>query len=218
MTYSPPAGLLTSLGLSVPAGVWTTGAVFPLLQGQDIEITRTPIMSSSVKTAASGRERRTAFWSYPRWRFQVRQNVIRDRAANPELGVLEAFFLTAQGMVSEFNYFDPDQYSVTGQAVATGNGSRTVFQLVRTIEGYTEPVLAPYTATAVISVNGTPTAVTHGTYGQITFASAPANGAAITWTGLYYFRCRLEQDELAIRKMFSELWSVDKLSWISVKR
>lgn len=42
-----------------------------------------------------------------------------------------------------FQFVDPNDNAVVAQPVATGDGGTTVFQLVRTFGGFTEPVLGP---------------------------------------------------------------------------
>jgi uncharacterized protein (TIGR02217 family) len=85
----------------------------------------------------------------------------------------------------------------------TGDGVTTVFQLVRSFGGFVEPVFA---------LSGTPTIKVAGTgvgsfsvdnYGNVTFASAPANGAALTWTGQFLYYCRFDSDELEIEQMMA---------------
>ena len=52
-----------------------------------------------------------------------------------------------------------------------------------------------------------------GSTGAITFASAPAGGAALTWTGPYYWPCQFDDDALAASKFMGGLWEAKKVSF-----
>ena len=45
--------------------------VFPTIIGADIAVTRTPVYSTSIQTAKSGKELRASWWSYPRYRYTI---------------------------------------------------------------------------------------------------------------------------------------------------
>lgn len=107
-------------------------------------------------------------------------------------GFLNSLF----GRTLPFLYKDEYDNYVANQAIATGDGVTTTFQLQRTLGGSTDPVFAPIAAGLVVTVAGTPTSVTVTILsGIITFASAPASGAAIAATFSYYWRCFLDDDE-----------------------
>lgn len=194
--------------------------VFPLLPGQVFLTKKSPTWSTDVKRANSGRERRRMNWSFPLWNFQVQYEVLRDGPGTQELQALLAFFNAHAGQYQEWFYYDPSDHAVTDQVVGTGNGTKTTFQLTRTISDgvltFTEPVFAVQ-GTPVFKVNGVPTSATVGAYGVITFASAPAAAATISWTGNFMFLCRFSQDNLDLQQMMQGLWSQSGLSFQSQK-
>ena len=195
-------------------------AIFPILPGQMFPSLKTPLWKTKIKTATSGRERRRKQWSYPRWRIKISHEVVRDVAGSNELARLFAFVNLHAGQYLEFSYFDTYDNAVVDQAFGTGDGTTTVFQLQRTGgDGailFTEPVLsAPVVS---VKVNGTTTAVTVGANGLVTFASAPAAGAALTWTGTFMFLVRFEEDELSASQLMQGFWSQSGLSLITVKK
>lgn len=49
--------------------------------------------------------------------------------------------------------------------------------------------------------------------GLVTFNSAPSNGAALTWTGAYWWPCTFDDDTLALSKIMGGIWSVDKIGF-----
>lgn len=195
--------------------------IFPLLPGQMFTTQKSEIWSSRVSTATSGRERRGAIWSYPKWQFKVGYEVLRDTPAELELQKLLAFFGMRRGKFGEFYYFDPSDNFVPNQTFGTGDGTTATFQLTRTIAvgaiSLTEPVLGVQ-GLPTITVAGSPVSgFTIDTYGRVTFASPPANGAALAWTGTMMFRCRFDQDQLDVEQMMQRLWSSHGVSFVTVR-
>lgn len=122
---------------------------FPALPGQDIKITRAPTMRSLRQKAISGRETFQPQWQYPLWKYELSFNLLTAAASSAWGGSEE--FQTLAGFWNQvmatpgglFQYSDPNDCAVAGQFVASGDGETTSFQLVRTLGGFTEPVLAP---------------------------------------------------------------------------
>jgi hypothetical protein len=132
---------------------------------------------------------------------------------------------TRLGNQTPFYYQDPDDNAVTAQGFGTGTGAQTVFQLYRTvgsgtIYNYLEPVLVLRNNPSIY-VNGTlqtlTTNYTIGNNGVITFVTAPASGAVLTWTGGYLFLCAFDDDNLDPRQDDNAYWSVGKLNFHSIK-
>jgi hypothetical protein len=76
----------------------------------------------------------------------------------------------------------------------------------------------PYLATGAVPSNGSPLIYVNGALpgagsyslsasGVVTFNSPPANGAALTWTGSYYWPCNFDADTLALSNDMGGLWS-----------
>ncbi len=189
--------------------------VFPSLPGLTPEIKKAPTWSTNVAISTSGVERRTSFWAYPRWTFELAYEVIRDRATADELEGLWELFNTCQGKRYAFLFLDPTNYVVTGEQFGTGDGTTTAFQLTRAVRTWTEPLLCPFGVT--VYVNGTATTVTLNAGGSVVFASAPAVNAALTWAGYFFYPCRFDQDDLTATGIMQALWASDGLKFISVK-
>jgi hypothetical protein len=104
---------------------------------------------------------------------------------------------------------------------AVGDGTTTIFQIKRPIItggiAFSEPVFA-FNGNPVITVDGAETAVTVLDLGKVQFATAPANGARLNWTGQFYYRCRFEIDELDISKLMSGLWEGRGIDFRSFKQ
>lgn len=194
--------------------------VFPYALGQTFIQRKTPVWSTDVKTSVSGKERRRALWSYPVWRYSVSYNVLRHLPATPDLDRLFAFFCTMQGQAGEFLFNDRSDYHAENHFFATGDGTTTEFQVTRTrgVGGitFTEPVRA-FNGPPTVLVDGVDTEVVPSDDGKVTFDAAPADGAAIHWTGNWFQRCRFEIDELDIAQLMSGLWEGRGVDFRTVK-
>jgi len=244
MSITPliPPSFLTSL----PSGIWSGEGglpVLPYLPGQDIAVSKAPLWSTQVVRAASGRERRTAYWSYPLWQFELAYPVVRHRTSLPELDALWEFFNSLEGQFAPFLFVDPTDCQVptsvlldasyapildgsgnpvldatgdpTGYSLGTGDGATTTFQLTRPFRSWSEPVYGAYAA-YVLDNN-----LTAGSYtisgSEVTFATAPAAGHALTWFGFYYFGCRFLQDDLTLDRIVLDLWLGQSLKFTSLR-
>lgn len=237
-----PPSFLTSL----PAGVWSGVdglPVLPFLPGQDIAISKAPVWSTKVVRAASGRERRTAYWSFPLWKFELGYGVIRHRPSQAELVAMWEFFNVMQGQFGGWLFVDPTDCQLptnlildaSGQPItdssgafitdgsatptsytfATGDGSTTTFQLTRQIGSFAEPVFAAFQP--VILDNGALAGACTVANGKVTFSLAPAAGHVLSWFGYFYFGCRFAQDDLTFEQIVRELWSGKSLKFQSLR-
>jgi uncharacterized protein (TIGR02217 family) len=198
-------------------------AVLPSLIGLGFDVVRTPQWDTVVQTSLSGKETRFARQTYPRWKWDMAYNVLRSNASYGELQMLAGFFNERQGKFDTFLYQDADDNSVTGQAVATGDGSTKVFQLIRTFGGFIEPVLAPNVVSGiyvngVLQTSGVSTSAWGSAApGMITFTAAPANGAAVTASFSYYFPVRMSVDSVSFTMFLSQYYKAKNFSFVSVK-
>lgn len=184
-----------------------SNAVFPTLPGLKWGVIKKPMWSTKVQRAASGKELRASFYSYPEYQYTLSYEVLRGNGLG-EIQQLIGFFNARQGSFDSFLYRDPDDNSITSQSFGLGDGVQTKFQLVRLYGGFVEPVLA-LNGTPSIYVNGTltTTGFTIDSYGLVTFTTPPAVGAVLTWTGQFYWRCRFIQDSTEFEQFLYQLWS-----------
>lgn len=196
-----------------------SSATLPSLAGLMFPVVRSPRWSTKTQTSTSGKETRLALWSYPIWQYTLAYDVLRSDA-NAELQTLAGFFNARQGSFDSFLFNDPDDNSVTLQTFGTGNGSTASFQLSRTFGGFLEPVQATNSAPAIYVAGVLKTLTTDYTIsstGLVTFVTAPANAAALTWTGTYYWRCRFMDDAINLEKFMATLWDLKALKFQSIK-
>lgn len=193
-----------------------SNAVFPTLPGLGWSVGKTPEWSTKTQRMASGREFRAAFMSYPLWRFSLNYDFLRAASAYAELQSLMGFFNARQGAYDSFLYTDPNDNSVTDYQFGTGDGTTVAFQLTRAYGGFIEPVMNVNTLTNIKKAGvaqSNPANYTIGSTGLVTFTSAPANGAALTWTGSFYFRVRFLQDVAEFEEFMKNLWQLKKLEF-----
>lgn len=195
-----------------------SNAVFPVLKGLTFPAEKTPLWSTKIQQAVSGKETRIGFWSYPIWQYSISYSILRSDSVNAELQTLLGFYNARQGAFDDWLFNDPDDNTATAQTFGTGNGTQTVFQLSRTLGGIAEPVRAVNTVTSV-TANGSAAGsytVNYNT-GVITFAVAPAAGVVLAWTGTFYWRCRFMDDQLTASKFLQNLWESRSLKFQTCK-
>lgn len=187
---------------------------------------RTAIWKSNNQEATSGKETLISLWSFPRWKWELPFEVLRTLAATPDFYTLANFYNSTYGATSAFLFTDPDDHSVLGQGIGAGDGTTTLFQLVRALggAGFVEPIYAP-NAVSNVYVNGvvqSPSSYSVGAYGssnpgQITFATAPVAGAAVAADFSYYFPCRFTDDRVDFDLILQGVYAMQTLAFQSLK-
>lgn len=203
--------------------------VFPSLPGLGWDVERTPMWNNIVQESQSGKELRLANWTYPRWKWSLGFNLLRQGNVNgtayTELSTLAGFYNARQGSFDSFLYTDASDNSVTGQALGLGDASTTTFQLVRTFGGFVEPITAPNVVSKVY-VNGVDkvgfwTVSNWGTAspGVITFTGGyiPPAAAVITADFTYYWPCRFVDDSISFTNFITNMYEGKKIAFISLK-
>jgi uncharacterized protein (TIGR02217 family) len=198
--------------------------LFPsALKGLDIEITRTSQFATQIQTGASGKEQRASFWTSPRWTYELKLNFVRQsgfsaKTMSDELQQLVTFFNTAQGSLNSFVFVDPVNGNPSGVSFGTGNGSLNAFQLLDN-EGYPAGYIQ---GTPSIYVNGVLKTLTtdytiNSTTGLVTFVTAPANTAALTWTGQFARIVRFDDDAMDFKRFVNLAWDGGTIKLRSIK-
>jgi uncharacterized protein (TIGR02217 family) len=202
--------------------------IFPTLAGLGWSVKRTPLWKTRTQESVSGKRTRTAFWSYPRWRWELGFDVLRQGAlsgaAYSEFAQLAGFFNARQGAFDSFLYQDADDNGVTGQVIATADGTSVQYQLVRSFGGFVEPVLAPR-ALGAVYLDGVPylggnslTTWGSGTPGLLGFGSTPpAAGKVVSADFTYYWPCAFDDDALSFEKFMAALYAARSVTFSSLK-
>jgi uncharacterized protein (TIGR02217 family) len=191
-----------------------SNAVFPGLIGEAYPVTRRAIFSTRVQRSVSGREVRIADYPYPIWEWTL----AFDYLALADRATLVGFVAARQGSYDSFLFSDASDNTVTGQAIATGDGTTTAFQLVRTLGVLVEPILAPNVVSAVTlnGVNQPSGWSVDSATGILTFTSAPASGTAIAADFTYRFRCRFVDDGIETEQFMNNFWRAKQIRFRSL--
>ena len=198
---------------------------FPLSAGLTWSVHVTPKFSTRVATHVSGREIRTAWQQYAIYDLTLSFDVLRGDSTQ-EIQTLQGFFLARQGQYDTFlldlgavTQNSADSYVTTG-AQGVGDGTTTVFTLLRTVGEAAEPVgyvfSADLSAVYVAGVLQDPTSYTFTSPNQLTFNTAPAYGSQITATFRYYFICRFSSDSQDFEEFMANLWTLHELKLTTV--
>lgn len=184
--------------------------VLPSLPGLMFPQGRSAIWKGQKVETLSGRTFRNTRWTYPRWRFRMKYEFLRQGvpySGFSEYSQLVGFWNNLAGPHDTFLFTDPEGSSVTAQQTGLGNGTNKLFALQRAYGGHIEPI-GKTNGAITVTVNGTPTTAYTLIDGRlIEFDSAPANGAIIRWTGAYYLRCEFDDDELDADMFMAGLFS-----------
>lgn len=159
-----------------------------------------PGYSTDIVVTQGGHEQRNMNWSAARARYNVAHGV----KTQAQLDTLIAFFRARKGRAHSFRFKDWTDYEVAGQTIGTGNGSTTVFQLVRTYvsgeESEARTITKPVAGSAALYVNSvlqTSGVSVNAATGEVTFASAPGAGALIQADFQFDVPVRFDTDQLA---------------------
>jgi uncharacterized protein (TIGR02217 family) len=169
-----------------------------------------PQRKTEIVTLGSGYEERNAVWANSRRSYDVGSGV----KTLDDLSSVIAFFETRLGRLYGFRFKDFADFkscapgagiSPLDQAIGTGDGTTTIFQLTKTYTSgpasWTRKIAKPVDGTVRIAVGGVEAMsgfTVDITTGLVTFATPPANDAAIT--AGYAFDCpvRFDTDSLSI--------------------
>lgn len=168
-----------------------------------------PVYNTTVNITKSGMETRQVNWPSSRHKYNATYG-IRNQA---DFDAILKLFHAVQGRAVGFRYKDWSDYkscditgtpSATDQAVGTGNGSSTIFQLVKkyTVGGVTlaRYIKKPVAGTVLVALNGSATSAftVDTTTGLVTMTSAPGVGVVVTCGFEFDVPVRFDVDELSI--------------------
>jgi uncharacterized protein (TIGR02217 family) len=183
---------------------------FPALLGLGFPVVRSPIWSTITQTTVSGKRAPFAMWSYPRYKYNLPFNFLRNDILGNDFKALFSFFNLLQGSAGLFAYNDPDDNTAVATGAyasnfAVGNGTTTTFQIWRNFNGQYDPVFLPVSGIEFF-LNGVPTFGAIGNLGVVTFSPAPGAGVTISWQGTYNWLCRFDEDTQDFEKFMSNWW------------
>lgn len=203
-----------------------SNAIFPALPGLEWNVRKVPQWNTRVQRSVGGMELRATYYSAPLWKWTLSYEFLRETSALVEFSTLAGFYNARQGMYDSFLYSDPTDNTIpvsAPQQFGTGDGTTVNFYLARALGA---------SADFVYNFNGTPRIFVNGvekfdgfqftrTGNLIHFAAdvgeTPGVGAAITWSGSWYWRVRFDQDSAEFANFAYQFWKLQQLSFVSIK-
>jgi uncharacterized protein (TIGR02217 family) len=169
-----------------------------------------PERRTEIVALASGHEERNSRWADSRRRYNAGYGV----RSLDDLHAAIAFFEERRGRLYGFRWHDRLDFqsaapgatpAATDQAIGTGDGESAVFQLVKTYGSahapYARAIAKPVAGSVLLAVDGAALAegwTVDTATGLVTFASPPADGAAITAGFAFDVPVRFDTDRLDI--------------------
>lgn len=160
-----------------------------------------PEFATEVVTAGGGNESRNQRWALPKWKYNVATG-IKDAT---DAQALFAFILAvAVGQAYAFPFKDWADYSATASLIGAGDGSQTVFNLVKTYAvgsyGFARRIKLPINSTVkmylggVLQSTGYTLSARGDSGGVVTFTSPPSIGVLVTASFEFDVPVRMDAD------------------------
>ena len=189
-----------------------------------------PVRRTDIVTLASGREHRNARHAHSRRRYDAGLGVRTLDALHAVL----VFFEERRGRLYGFRFHDrvdhrsgaPSQTpGPLDQAIGTGDGATTTFQLVKRYgagEGaYARPIVKPVAGSVRVAVGGVELAAGSGfgldpTSGRVTLTLPPPAGAEVTAGFGFDVPVRFDSDELELDLSAFEAGEIPKIPLVEI--
>jgi hypothetical protein len=211
-----------------------TPLIYPTLN-LAFSVIKRPITAAGVTQAASGRETRVSYWTFPMWEWDLTYDYLPDDSGGWQAGKTASDIKTLMGlygqvgMLTPFLFTDDDDNQAYHSGIAIADGAATWFTITRAYGagGF-------FTAEPVGYVNsGHPVNVYFDgalqdpatwsidytlPYSQrLTFTTAPPSGVLITMDFYYYYVVRFKDNSLEFEKIYNRLWSIKRATLMSLK-
>ena len=189
-----------------------------------------PERRTQIVELASGDEERNASWANSRRRYDVAYGIRRA----DDLAAVVAFFEARNGRLHGFRFKDWGDHksclpsgttAPIDQAIGTGDGATTTFQLVKRYasgnQTWVRTITKPVAGSVAIALNSAPQASgwsVHTTTGLITFAGAPSAGATITAGFEFDVPVRFDTDLLDVTLDLERLGSITSIPLLEIRR
>ena len=162
---------------------------------------------TEVVTLGSGFERRSTPWAQGRRRYLIGANL----RSLDDMAALTEFFEARRGRLYGFRFRDFADFkscapgaavTATDQALGTGDGLATVFQLGKAYGDWTRDISKPVSGSVRVAIDGLEMAgadfTVAPTTGQVTLAVPPEPGAAVTAGFVFDTPVRFDADRIEV--------------------
>ena len=189
-----------------------------------------PERRTQIVELASGDEERNASWSNSRRRYDVAYGIRRA----DDLAAVVAFFEARNGRLHGFRFKDWGDHksclpsgtpSPTDQAIGTGDGATTAFQLAKRYasggQTWVRTITKPVAVTVRVAFDGAEQLggwTVDTTTGVVTFDTAPTAGVAITAGFEFDVPVRFDTDALDVTLDLERLGSITSIPLLELRR
>ena len=189
-----------------------------------------PERRTQIVELASGDEERNASWANSRRRYDVAYGIRRA----DDLAAVVAFFEARNGRLHGFRFKDWGDHksclpsgtpSPTDQAIGTGDGATTPFQLVKRYasgsQTWVRKITKPVAGTVRVALDGAEQLsgwTVDTTTGVLTFDTAPAEGVAVTAGFAFDVPVRFDTDVLDVTLDLERLGSITSIPLLEIRR
>ena len=189
-----------------------------------------PERRTQIVELASGDEERNASRANSRRRYDVAYGIRRA----DDLAAVVAFFEARNGRLHGFRFKDWGDHksclpsgtpSPTDQAIGTGVGATTTFQLVKRYasgnQTWVRTITKPVAGSVIVALNGATLASgwsVDTTTGVITFAAAPGSGVTVTAGFEFDVPVRFDTDVLDVTLDLERLGSITSIPLLEIRR
>ncbi len=189
-----------------------------------------PERRTQIIELASGDEERNASWANSRRRYDAAYGIRRV----DDLATVVAFFEARNGRLHGFRWKDWADYksclpsatpAATDQAIGTGDGATTDFQLVKIYtsgsQSWTRTITKPVAGTVKVAIDGVEQTTgwsVDTTTGVVSFTTAPAAGATITAGFEFDVPVRFDTDTLDVTLDLKRLGSITSIPLLEIRR
>ena len=189
-----------------------------------------PERRTQIVELASGDEERNASWANSRRRYDVAYGIRRA----DDLAAVVAFFEGRNGRLHGFRFKDWGDHksclpsgtpSPTDQAIGTGDGATTAFQLMKRYasgsQTWLRTITKPVAVTVRVAFDGAEQLggwTVDTTTGVLTFDTAPAEGVAVTAGFAFDVPVRFDTDVLDVTLDLERLGSITSIPLLEIRR
>jgi uncharacterized protein (TIGR02217 family) len=189
-----------------------------------------PAFKTSIFTADSGYEQRNVDWQNIQSKYDVTQAI----KTWDQMTALTEFFMARRGRAYGFRFLDYNDFNINAQQIGVGDGTTTVFQLIKTYtsyqaesdetDTYTRIITKPaWNTIAGVTVGGV-TKNSPGDYtvdyttGLFTFTTAPGVDAAIiVGAAQFHVPVRFDIDHFDVSQDFFEVATANSITLVEVR-
>jgi hypothetical protein len=183
---------------------------FPTLPGLAWDVEMAPEFRTVVQRSVNNHELRASFACMPVWHFKLTYDCLREDTLYSEMQTLCGFFLARYGKWDSFRYVRAEDANVSNHVFAVGDGACTVFRLTRPMGN---EAVGNANITSLL-VGNSSAGYTLAANGLVTFNSAPAANASISWSGSQFYRCRFKDDTTEFTQFMRQLWEAKTVEFI----